>query len=74
MDKFCVPQDAFEATLFPRLGKIHQKLLLHNLKNLKAEKRKELSDERKALLVEELQLNIKKLNFPTKLANAVVSA
>ncbi|KFK36348.1 hypothetical protein AALP_AA4G110800 [Arabis alpina] len=74
VDEFCALQDAFEALLFPRFGKTHQKLLLHNLKNLKAEKRRELSDEWKALLAEEVQLHIKKLTFSTKLANTLVSA
>ncbi|VVB02312.1 unnamed protein product [Arabis nemorensis] len=73
VDEFCVLQDAFEAILFPTLGKTHQKLLLHNLRNLKDEKRKELSGEWKALLVEEVQLYIKKLAFSSKLANKIVS-
>ncbi|CAE6032688.1 unnamed protein product [Arabidopsis arenosa] len=54
-------------------GRYQQKLLLQNLENIGAEKRKELIDEWKALFVEELQLSIKKLTFTAKLANGGVS-
>ncbi|VVB01595.1 unnamed protein product [Arabis nemorensis] len=71
VDEFCVMQDALEAALlsFPCLGRNHQKFLLQNLRNLEAEKEKELSDEWKALLGEKMKFNIKKLNFSAKLAD-----
>ncbi|VVB01956.1 unnamed protein product [Arabis nemorensis] len=71
VDEFCVLQDALEATLllFPSTCRNHQKFLLQNLRNLEAGKGKELSDEWKALLGEEMKLNIKKMNFSAKLAD-----
>ncbi|KFK32450.1 hypothetical protein AALP_AA6G243400 [Arabis alpina] len=69
-EEFSILQDAFEATLFPRLDTTHQKLMLENLRNLKAEKGKELSEEWRALLVEEIKFNVKKLAFSAKLADA----
>ncbi|KFK32447.1 hypothetical protein AALP_AA6G243000, partial [Arabis alpina] len=71
-DELCVLQDALEATSF--FSGYQQKLLLSNLKKLKAKKINELSDEWKALLNEELQLKIKKLIFASKLASVGVSA
>ncbi|XP_020884572.1 GLABROUS1 enhancer-binding protein-like 3 isoform X4 [Arabidopsis lyrata subsp. lyrata] len=69
-----VLQEVLKAdTFFQSLGRYQQKLLLQNLENIGAEKRKELIDEWKALFVEELQLSIKKLTFTAKLANGGVS-
>lgn len=65
-----VLQNALEATLFTSLVGNQHKLLLQSLRNINSEKRKELSDEWKALLLEELQLNI---TFFTKLASAAFS-
>ncbi|KFK30394.1 hypothetical protein AALP_AA7G255300 [Arabis alpina] len=69
-EEFSVLQDAFEATLFPRLDTTHQKLMLENLRNLKAEKGKELTEEWKTLLVEEIKFNVMKLTFSAKLVEA----
>uniref|UniRef100_A0A1J3JLD1 Glabrous enhancer-binding protein-like DBD domain-containing protein n=1 Tax=Noccaea caerulescens TaxID=107243 RepID=A0A1J3JLD1_NOCCA len=69
-----VLQDALEAlTLFQSLGKCQQNMMLQNLKNLGEQKRRELSDEWKALFYEEMKLKIKILGFSAKLANAGVS-
>ncbi|KAG7573818.1 GLABROUS1 enhancer-binding protein family [Arabidopsis suecica] len=69
-----VLQEVLKAdNFFQSLGRYQQKLLLQNLENIGAEKRKELIDEWKALFVEELQLSIKKLTFTAKLANGGVS-
>ncbi|KAG2307336.1 hypothetical protein Bca52824_027084 [Brassica carinata] len=69
-DAFCVLQEVLEAaTVFPTFGKNQQKMLLRNLKNLPAQRKKELTDEWKALLDDEMKLNIKKLTFAAKLAN-----
>lgn len=69
-----VLQDALEAfTFFRGLGKHQQNRMLQNLKNLGEQKRRELSDEWKALFYEEMKLKIKILNFTAKVANAGVS-
>ncbi|CAH8354266.1 unnamed protein product [Eruca vesicaria subsp. sativa] len=71
VDEFCVLQDALEGmTVFKTFGKNQQKMLCRNLKNLPAQRKKELTDEWKALFDEEMELNIKKLSFSAKLANA----
>ncbi|CAH2059091.1 unnamed protein product [Thlaspi arvense] len=68
-------QDALEATtLFQSLGRYQQKYLLGKLKKLGAQRRRELTDEWKALLAEELSLYSKKLTLSAKLAEAGVSS
>ncbi|KAL1224333.1 GLABROUS1 enhancer-binding protein-like 3 [Cardamine amara subsp. amara] len=54
------------------LGKFQQKLLLADLGKLEVEKKHELIDEWKALVVEELQLDAKKKSFSAKLAKGGV--
>ncbi|XP_023635168.1 GLABROUS1 enhancer-binding protein-like 3 isoform X2 [Capsella rubella] len=70
-----VLQEALEvAASFQSFGKYQQKSLLRNLKNLGATQRKELTDEWKALLAEEMQLSVKKQSFYAKLVTAAFSA
>lgn len=70
-DEYCALKDAFEATtFFQTIGKYQQNLLLENLKNLRGPRRKELADECKELIDEEMKLCAKKLSFSTKLASA----
>ncbi|XP_010505166.1 PREDICTED: GLABROUS1 enhancer-binding protein-like 3 [Camelina sativa] len=59
-------------TFYQNCSKYQQKLLRQNLENVGAERRKELIDEWKALLVQEMKLSIKKFNFMAKFANAGV--
>ncbi|CAA7055728.1 unnamed protein product [Microthlaspi erraticum] len=74
-NELCVLQEVLEAgTLFQSLGKKQQKFLCQNLKNLSAQRRKELTEEWEALLDEEMKLNIKKITFSAKLASSGVSA
>lgn len=50
-DEFCKLHEVLEmGTLFQSLGGYQQKILVQNLKNLGAQRRKELTDEWKALL------------------------
>ncbi|XP_018484332.1 GLABROUS1 enhancer-binding protein-like 3 isoform X2 [Raphanus sativus] len=71
VDEYCALKDAFEATtFFQSIGKYQQKVLLENLKNLSGPRRKELADECKELIDEEMKLCAKKLSFSTKLASA----
>jgi len=69
-DELCAVQDAFEAIMSQGLSGYQKKLQLEKLMNLGTGKRRELSDEWKALCVEERRLNIKKLRFSAKLAEA----
>lgn len=72
-DELCVLQEVLEAsTVFPTFGKNQQKMLFRNLKNLAAQRKKELTDEWKALLDEKMKWNIKKMTFEAKLANPSV--
>ncbi|XP_010509485.1 PREDICTED: GLABROUS1 enhancer-binding protein-like 3 [Camelina sativa] len=57
---------------YQNCSKYQQKLLRQKLENVGAERRKELIDEWKALLVQEMKLSIKKFNFLAKIANAGV--
>lgn len=71
VDEFCVLQDALEGMMeFKTFGKNQQKVLCRNLKSLPVYRKKELTEEWKALVDEEMKLNIKKLSFAAKLANA----
>ncbi|KAL1202348.1 GLABROUS1 enhancer-binding protein-like 1 [Cardamine amara subsp. amara] len=63
-------RDAFETMMSQGLSDYQKKLQLKKLMNLGTGKRKELSDEWKAICVEEGRLNIKKLRFSAKLAEA----
>ncbi|KAL1221931.1 GLABROUS1 enhancer-binding protein-like 3 [Cardamine amara subsp. amara] len=75
VDDLCVLENALEAattTSFQGLSKFHKKLMFGNLKKLGVKRRRELSDEWKALVVEELQLNIKKQTFAGELANSMI--
>ncbi|KAJ0255055.1 hypothetical protein HA466_0098710 [Hirschfeldia incana] len=66
----CV-EDAFETMVLQGLSDWQKKLQLKKLMmNLGAEKRKELSNEWKALCSEEVKLKIKKLRFTSKLVEA----
>ncbi|AEE81848.1 GLABROUS1 enhancer-binding protein [Arabidopsis thaliana] len=69
-DELCAVQDAFEAVMSQGLSGYQKKLQLEKLMNLGNGKRRELSDEWKALCVEETRFNIKKLRFSAKLAEA----
>ncbi|KAL1206028.1 GLABROUS1 enhancer-binding protein-like 2 [Cardamine amara subsp. amara] len=69
--ELCGVQDAFETMMSQGLSDYQKKLLLENLMNLETGKRRELSNEWKALCVEETKLNIKKFRFSAKLAEAV---
>ncbi|KAF2566296.1 hypothetical protein F2Q68_00028039 [Brassica cretica] len=59
-----------ETTFFQSIGKYQQKVLLQNLKNLRGPRRKELADELKELLDEEMKVRAKKLSLTAKLASA----
>lgn len=74
VEDLCVLENALEAatTSFRGLSKFQKKMMFGNLKKLGVKKRRELSDEWKALVVEELQLNIKKQTFAAELANAMI--
>ncbi|KAF8087303.1 hypothetical protein N665_0591s0007 [Sinapis alba] len=70
-DELLVVEDAFETTILQGLSDWQRKLQLKKLMmNLGTEKRKELSNEWKALCSEELKLKIKKLRFTAKLVEA----
>ncbi|XP_020876220.1 GLABROUS1 enhancer-binding protein-like 2 isoform X2 [Arabidopsis lyrata subsp. lyrata] len=70
-DVLCAVRDAFETTMVSQgLSDYQKKLQLEKLMNLGTGKKRELSNEWKALCVEELKLNIKKLRFSAKLAEA----
>ncbi|KAG7572237.1 GLABROUS1 enhancer-binding protein family [Arabidopsis suecica] len=69
-DELLAVRDAFEAVMLQGLSDYQKKLQLEKLMNLGTGKRRELSDEWKALCVEERKLNIKKLRFSAKLAEA----
>ncbi|KAF8114460.1 hypothetical protein N665_0037s0036 [Sinapis alba] len=70
-DELLVVEHAFETTILQGLSDWQRKLQLKKLMmNLGTEKRKELSNEWKALCSEELKLKIKKLRFTAKLVEA----
>ncbi|XP_010429565.1 PREDICTED: GLABROUS1 enhancer-binding protein-like 1 [Camelina sativa] len=69
-DELCAVRDAFETVMSQGLSDYQRKLQLEKLMNIGAGKRRKLSDEWKALCVEERKLNIKKLRFSAKLAEA----
>ncbi|KAL1225610.1 GLABROUS1 enhancer-binding protein-like 1 [Cardamine amara subsp. amara] len=69
VDDLCVLENALEAATTTSFQK---KLMFGNLKKLGVKKRRELSDEWKALVVEELRLNIKKQTFAGELANSMI--
>ncbi|XP_010450559.1 PREDICTED: GLABROUS1 enhancer-binding protein-like 3 [Camelina sativa] len=70
-----VLQEALEmAASFRSLGSYQQRSLLRNLKNIGDTQRKELTDEWKALLAQDMQLGIKKQSFYAKLVNTGFSA
>ncbi|XP_010472575.1 PREDICTED: GLABROUS1 enhancer-binding protein-like [Camelina sativa] len=69
-DELCAVRDAFETVMSQGLSGYQKKLQLEKLMNIGNCKRRELSDEWKALCVEERKLNIKKLRFSAKLAEA----
>ncbi|XP_033146114.1 GLABROUS1 enhancer-binding protein-like 3 isoform X6 [Brassica rapa] len=70
-DEYCALKDALEeTTFFQSIGKYQQKALLQNLKNLRGPRRKELADELKDLLDEEMKVRGKKLSLSAKLASA----
>jgi hypothetical protein len=70
-DGLCAVRAAFETTMMSQgLSDYQKKLQLEKLMNLGTGKRRELSNEWKALCVEELKLNINKLRFSAKLAEA----
>ncbi|CAN7019710.1 unnamed protein product [Brassica oleracea var. botrytis] len=70
-DVYCALKDALEeTTFFQSIGKYQQKVLLQNLKNLRGTRRKELADELKELLNEEMKVRAKKLSLTAKLASA----
>lgn len=70
-DELCAVRDAFETIMSQGLRDYEKKLQLENLMNLGTGKRKELSNEWKALCLEETKLIVKKLRFSAKLAEAV---
>ncbi|XP_048634479.1 GLABROUS1 enhancer-binding protein-like 3 isoform X6 [Brassica napus] len=71
VDEYCALKDALEeTTFFQSIGKYQQKVLLQNLKNLRGPRRKELADELKELLDEEMKVRCKKLSLSAKLASA----
>ncbi|CAH8277752.1 unnamed protein product [Arabidopsis lyrata] len=75
MDDLRLLQEALVlAASFQSLGNNQRKSLLQNLRNVGATQRKELKDDWKALLAEEMQLDIKKQSFYAKLVNAGFSA
>ncbi|KAG5396862.1 hypothetical protein IGI04_018676 [Brassica rapa subsp. trilocularis] len=70
-DELRVVEDAFETTILQGLSDWQRKLQLKKLMmNLGTEKRKELSNEWKALCSDEVKLKIKKLRFTVKLVEA----
>lgn len=69
-DELCAVRDAFETVMSQGLSDYQKKLQLVKLMNIGTGKRRELSDEWKELCVEERRLNIKKLRFSAKLAEA----
>ncbi|KAF3556869.1 hypothetical protein F2Q69_00017478 [Brassica cretica] len=70
-DVYCALKDALEeTTFFQSIGKYQQKVLLQNLKNLRGPRRKELADELKELLNEEMKVRAKKLSLTAKFASA----
>ncbi|CAF2057618.1 hypothetical protein Bca4012_099158 [Brassica carinata] len=70
-DELRVVEDAFETTILQGLSDWQRNLQLKKLMmNLGTEKRKELSNEWKALCSEEVKLKIKKLRFTVKLVEA----
>ncbi|WZZ65696.1 hypothetical protein YC2023_077066 [Brassica napus] len=70
-DELRVVEDAFETTILQGLSDWQRKLQLKKLMmNLGTGKRKELSNEWKALCSEEVNLKIKKLRFTVKLVEA----
>ncbi|EOA28796.1 hypothetical protein CARUB_v10025028mg [Capsella rubella] len=69
-DELYAVRDAFETVMSQGLSDYQKKLQLKKLMNIGNGKRRELSDEWKALCVEERRLNIKKLRFSAKLAEA----
>ncbi|CAH2054584.1 unnamed protein product [Thlaspi arvense] len=69
-DEMSALQDVLETTMFQNLSIPAQKLMLRKLKTLGGKERKALSDEWKALLVQELLLKSKKQTFAAKLAKA----
>ncbi|CAH8277753.1 unnamed protein product [Arabidopsis lyrata] len=75
VDDLCVLLGALEAsTSFQSLNENLQKFLLQNMKNVGANQRKELTDEWKTLLAEDMELDVKKLTFSAKLVNVGFSA
>ncbi|CAA7031422.1 unnamed protein product [Microthlaspi erraticum] len=70
-DELSAVQDAFETLLSQGLSDFKKKFQLEKLMKLGDGKRKELSDDWKALCVEEVKFNIKKLRFSAKLAEAL---
>lgn len=72
-DELCTVRDAFETMMSQGLSDYQNKLHLKKLMNLGTEKRRELSNEWKALCVEETKLNIKKLRYSAKLAEAAAN-
>ncbi|VVA96848.1 unnamed protein product [Arabis nemorensis] len=71
-DEVCALKDALETTMFQHSSRYAEKMMLQKLRTLGSKERKELSDEWKALLVQELQLKSKKQSFAGKLANAAL--
>lgn len=69
-DESCTVRDAFETLVSQGLRECQKKLQLQNLMNLDAGKRREISQEWKALSAEEVQMEIKKLRFLAKLVEA----
>ncbi|XP_019083809.1 PREDICTED: GLABROUS1 enhancer-binding protein-like 2 [Camelina sativa] len=69
-DELCAVQDAFETMISQGLSDYQKKLRVKKLMSLETEKRRELSNEWKALCLEESKLSIKKLRFTAKLAEA----
>ncbi|XP_019097944.1 PREDICTED: GLABROUS1 enhancer-binding protein-like 2 [Camelina sativa] len=69
-DELCAVQDAFETMMAQGLSDYQKKLRVKKLMSLETEKRRELSNEWKALCDEESKLSIKKLRFTAKLAEA----
>ncbi|CAL9223982.1 unnamed protein product, partial [Arabidopsis halleri] len=75
VDDLSVLLGALEAaTSFQSLNENLQKFLRRNMKNVGANQRKELIDEWKTLLADDMQLDIKKLTFSAKIVNVGFSA
>ncbi|ESQ52261.1 hypothetical protein EUTSA_v10016755mg [Eutrema salsugineum] len=71
VDEMATLQDALEAmTWYQSFGQYQQNRLRQNLKNIGAQRRKELADEWKALLGEEMRLYARKLTLAARLASA----